>query len=82
MGGVSWDEASSKVLFLQLVLGVDYCHRRGITNRDMKLQNTLLKRDTAPHHAAPQVSNVTAIQRGPLMSDTRMYQTLDVSHHP
>ncbi len=27
---------------LQLILAIDYCHRKGIANRDIKLDNTLL----------------------------------------
>jgi serine/threonine-protein kinase SRK2 len=53
--GASWDEASSKALFFQLVLGTDYCHRKGISNRDMKLENILLKRSVVGQGDAVQV---------------------------
>ncbi|KAI8474640.1 MAG: ser/thr kinase [Monoraphidium minutum] len=28
--------------FQQMVLGLDYCHKKGVANRDLKLENTLL----------------------------------------
>jgi len=28
--------------FQQLILAVDYCHSKGVANRDIKLENTLL----------------------------------------
>ena len=28
--------------FQQLILAVDYCHKKGVANRDIKLENTLL----------------------------------------
>eukprot|EP00878_Enallax_costatus_P002756 GHUV01002946.1.p1 GENE.GHUV01002946.1~~GHUV01002946.1.p1 ORF type:complete len:495 (+),score=188.21 GHUV01002946.1:1356-2840(+) len=36
-------EAVARWFFQQLVVGVDYCHRRGVANRDIKLENTLLQ---------------------------------------
>lgn len=38
--GLAEDEA--RWFFQQLILGMDYCHRKGVTNRDIKLENTLL----------------------------------------
>lgn len=35
-------EAEARWFFQQLVLGMDYCHRKGVCNRDIKLENTLL----------------------------------------
>lgn len=35
-------EAGSRWFFQQLVYAVDYCHRKGVANRDLKLENTLL----------------------------------------
>ena len=35
-------EAEARWFFQQLVLGLDYCHRMGVMNRDIKLENTLL----------------------------------------
>jgi serine/threonine-protein kinase SRK2 len=40
--GLSEDE--SRWFFQQLILGMDYCHKKGVTNRDIKLENTLLVR--------------------------------------
>lgn len=39
-GGLSEDDA--RFFFQQLVMGLDYCHRMGVANRDIKLENTLL----------------------------------------
>lgn len=35
-------ESDARWFFQQLVLGMDYCHRKGVCNRDIKLENTLL----------------------------------------
>ena len=35
-------EADAQWFFQQLILGIDYCHRKGIVNRDIKLENLLL----------------------------------------
>ena len=35
-------ETEARWFFQQLVLGMDYCHRKGVCNRDIKLENTLL----------------------------------------
>jgi serine/threonine-protein kinase SRK2 len=36
-------EAVARWFFQQLIIGADYCHRRGVANRDIKLENTLLQ---------------------------------------
>lgn len=36
-------EPAARWFFQQLVIGLDYCHRRGVVNRDIKLENTLLQ---------------------------------------
>ncbi|GBF97986.1 sulfur stress regulator [Raphidocelis subcapitata] len=36
-------EPVARWFFQQLVVGVDYVHRRGVVNRDIKLENTLLQ---------------------------------------
>ncbi|CAK0785101.1 hypothetical protein CVIRNUC_008307 [Coccomyxa viridis] len=37
-------EDTSRFLFQQLILALDYCHKMNISNRDIKLENTLLER--------------------------------------
>ncbi|GAX76465.1 hypothetical protein CEUSTIGMA_g3910.t1 [Chlamydomonas eustigma] len=37
------DEGAARWFFQQLMLGIDYCHKRGVANRDIKLENTLLQ---------------------------------------
>ena len=37
-------EAVARWFFQQLIIGVDYCHKRGIANRDIKLENMLLQK--------------------------------------
>lgn len=36
-------EAVARWFFQQLIIGVEYCHKRGVANRDIKLENTLLQ---------------------------------------
>ncbi|KAI8468224.1 MAG: Snf1-like ser/thr protein kinase [Monoraphidium minutum] len=36
-------EAAARWFFQQLIIGLDYCHRKGVVNRDIKLENTLLQ---------------------------------------
>ncbi|KIZ02869.1 hypothetical protein MNEG_5087 [Monoraphidium neglectum] len=36
-------EPVARWFFQQLILGVDHCHARGVANRDLKLENTLLQ---------------------------------------
>lgn len=38
--GLSEDHA--RWFYQQLILGLDYCHKKNISNRDIKLENTLL----------------------------------------
>jgi serine/threonine protein kinase len=47
--------------FQQLILAVEYCHRKGVANRDIKLENTLLQvrrqhswLPAQPHHSTAQ----------------------------
>jgi len=35
-------ESVARWFFQQLAIAVDYCHRKGVANRDIKLENTLL----------------------------------------
>lgn len=44
--GLSEDE--SRWFFQQLILGLDYCHKMGVVNRDIKLENTLLDGSRRP----------------------------------
>lgn len=39
-------EEEARWFFQQLIVGLDYCHRMGVVNRDIKLENTLL--DSSP----------------------------------
>mmetsp|Transcript_29538 Transcript_29538/g.65405 ORF Transcript_29538/g.65405 Transcript_29538/m.65405 type:complete len:400 (+) Transcript_29538:305-1504(+) len=36
-------EPAARWFFQQLIIGLDYCHKRGVVNRDIKLENTLLQ---------------------------------------
>ncbi|KAK9810565.1 hypothetical protein WJX73_001103 [Symbiochloris irregularis] len=45
-GGVHEHEA--RWFFQQLIIGLDYCHRMGVVNRDIKLENTLLDGSKRP----------------------------------
>lgn len=36
-------ETQARWFFQQLILAIDYCHRRGVANRDIKLENCLLQ---------------------------------------
>ncbi|KAJ9525256.1 hypothetical protein QJQ45_020801 [Haematococcus lacustris] len=36
-------EETARWFLQQLVIGLDYCHRKGVVNRDIKLENTLLQ---------------------------------------
>ena len=44
--GISEDLA--RWFFQQLIFGLDYCHRMGVANRDIKLENTLLDESAWP----------------------------------
>lgn len=35
-------ESVARWFFQQLAVAVDYCHKKGVANRDIKLENTLL----------------------------------------
>jgi serine/threonine-protein kinase SRK2 len=45
-GGLAEEQA--RWFFQQLILAVDFCHRMGISNRDIKLENILLAGDSQP----------------------------------
>ncbi len=36
-------EPAARWFFQQLILGIDYCHKMGVVNRDVKLENALLE---------------------------------------
>lgn len=38
-------ESQARWIFQQLIIGLDYCHNKGVANRDLKLENLLLDRD-------------------------------------
>ncbi len=41
-------EDDARWFFQQLIVGLDYCHRMGVVNRDIKLENTLLDASPKP----------------------------------
>jgi serine/threonine-protein kinase SRK2 len=41
-------EADARWYFQQLIVSVDYCHRMGVANRDIKLENALLDANPRP----------------------------------
>ena len=45
-------EEGARYLFQQLIIGLDYVHRSGVANRDLKLENLLLARATDPGQAS------------------------------
>eukprot|EP00884_Botryococcus_braunii_P022478 jgi/Botrbrau1/8914/Bobra.0148s0028.1 len=45
-GGLKEEDA--RWFFQQLIVGLDYCHRMGVVNRDIKLENTLLDSSHIP----------------------------------
>ena len=42
------NETSAQEMFKKIVHGVQHCHRKGITHRDLKLENILLDKDNQP----------------------------------
>ncbi|CAL8466327.1 g5863 [Coccomyxa elongata] len=42
-------ETEARMLFQQLLLAVDYCHKMGVANRDIKLENVLLSGRKPPY---------------------------------
>jgi len=42
---VAAQEEQARWIFQQLIIGLDYCHRRGVANRDLKLENLLMDQD-------------------------------------
>lgn len=43
-------ESMARWFFQQLILAVDYCHKRGVANRDIKLENLLLHMEEGLPH--------------------------------
>eukprot|EP00210_Caulerpa_lentillifera_P003735 g3568.t1 len=41
-------EEQTRWFFQQLIIAIDYCHRMGVANRDIKLENTLLDASPRP----------------------------------
>ena len=52
-GGLT--EGQARWLFQQLVVATDFCHRLGIVNRDIKLENVLISGETVGPDARPQL---------------------------
>ena len=44
----AWQEDDARWFFQQLIVGLDYCHKMGVVNRDIKLENTLLDGSPKP----------------------------------
>lgn len=44
----SLSENDARWFFQQIIIALDYCHRVGVANRDIKLENTLLSRAERP----------------------------------
>ncbi|GAB4823630.1 hypothetical protein N2152v2_010676 [Parachlorella kessleri] len=42
------EESDARWIFQQLIIGLQYCHERGVANRDLKLENLLLDRQCGP----------------------------------
>ncbi|KAL4419116.1 hypothetical protein ABPG77_004437 [Micractinium sp. CCAP 211/92] len=40
-------EDQARWIFQQMIVGLDFCHRMGVANRDLKLENLLLDQDQA-----------------------------------
>jgi len=38
-------EEKARWIFQQLIVAIDYCHKMGICNRDIKLENAIVDRD-------------------------------------
>ena len=53
--GQALPEDVARLFFQQIVVAIDYSHRMGVANRDIKLDNILLHRQvrTAPLYAFP-----------------------------
>ncbi|KAJ9524838.1 hypothetical protein QJQ45_003025 [Haematococcus lacustris] len=62
-------EPAARWFLQQLVIGLDYCHRKGVVNRDIKLENTLLQMvpvrqagaAASSFHAAKAVASVCTV---------------------
>jgi serine/threonine-protein kinase SRK2 len=48
MKHMCFQEDDARWFFQQLIVGLDYCHRMGVVNRDIKLENTLLDASPRP----------------------------------
>ncbi|CAD7702860.1 unnamed protein product, partial [Ostreobium quekettii] len=57
-------EALARWLFQQLITAVDYCHKVGVSNRDIKLEHLLLDDNTQPHPVVMLCDFGFAKQRG------------------
>jgi serine/threonine protein kinase len=44
-------------LLSQIMIAVDYCHRKGICNRDIKLENILLEKNRVSRDAWPALAS-------------------------
>eukprot|EP00882_Tetradesmus_deserticola_P016165 GHRQ01017244.1.p1 GENE.GHRQ01017244.1~~GHRQ01017244.1.p1 ORF type:complete len:210 (+),score=71.23 GHRQ01017244.1:310-939(+) len=51
-----FSETAARWFFQQLMIGLDYCHQRGVVNRDVKLNNMLVQ--VFPHTPRPPVLKI------------------------
>lgn len=79
-------ETTARWLFQQLMFAVDYCHRKGVANRDIKLDNLLLDKSA---HGRPDFPILKVCDWGYAKSEvlqslatSRVVSSGGASHHP
>lgn len=55
-------EPVARWFFQQLIMALDYCHQRGVVNRDMKLENTLLHVNLEPDDARSEAKKTVLVK--------------------
>jgi hypothetical protein len=87
------DEGACRWFFQQIILALDYCHKMRISNRDIKLENTLLNANSPPmvklcdfgysineSHSLPKTAVGTPGYTGALLSFRRAFASLKCMH--